>query len=90
MALVTSRFNANSFFLRSSELESSTSNCAMASLNAVSIFSFDPRFNFKDMVGSDTISSTREMYDSSSWRASNFFVKASSLVLNLAASKTRE
>jgi hypothetical protein len=37
-------------------------------------------------VGSETISSTREMYDSSCCLDSNFLLKASSLVLNLAAS----
>jgi len=39
-----------------------------------------------DIVGSETMSSTREMYDSSCCLDSNFLEKASSLVLNLAAS----
>ena len=87
MAFVTSRFSASSFFFRSSDAESSISNWAIASLSAVSILSFVPRFSFKDIVGSDTISSTREMYDSSCCLASNFLLKASSLFLNFAASK---
>ena len=58
----------------------------MASERAVSIFSFVPRLSLSDIVGSEVISSTREMYDSSCWRASNFLEKASSEFLNFAAS----
>ena len=86
MAFVTSLFRASSFFFRSSELLSSISSCAMASLRADSIFSFVPRLSLRDIVGSEVISSTREMYDSSCCRASNFLLKASSEFLNLAAS----
>ena len=88
MALVTSLLRASSFFFRSSELESSISNWAMASLRAVSIFSFVLPLSLRDNAGSVVISSTREIYDSSCCRASNFLLKASSLFLNLAASKT--
>ena len=42
-------------------VESSTSSWAMASLRADSIFSFWPRLSLRDSVGSETISSTREM-----------------------------
>ena len=87
IALVTSLFRASSFFFRSSEFESSISSCAMASLSAVSIFSFVLPLSLRDIVGSEVISSTREMYDSSCCRASNFLLKASSLFLNLAASE---
>ncbi len=58
----------------------------MASLRAVSIFSLVPRFSLRDIVGSEVISSTREMYDSSCCLASNFLLNASSVLLNLAAS----
>ena len=61
MARVTSLLRASSFFLRSSGVDSSISNWPMASLSADSIFSLLPRLSFKDMDGSETISSTREM-----------------------------
>ena len=86
MALVTSLFSASSFFLSSSDAESSISSWPMASLRADSIFSFVPRFNLRDIVGSETISSTREMYDSSCCLASNRLLNASSLFLNFWAS----
>ena len=40
LTFVTILFRANSFFFRSSLLDSSTSSCAIASLSALSIFSF--------------------------------------------------
>lgn len=61
MALVTMRLRASSFFLKSSAPESSISSCAMASLNALSIFSFWPRFMRMLVPGSLMISSTRLM-----------------------------
>merc|ERR1711939_649471 len=88
IALVMALFKANSFFLRSSGLESSTSSCCIASESASSILDLLPRFIFIDKPGSEINSSTRPMYDSSCCLASNFLVKASSLVLNLAASST--
>jgi hypothetical protein len=60
-ALVTTRLRASSFFFRSSAGASSISSWAMASLRADSIFSFWPRFNLMEVMGSETISSTREM-----------------------------
>lgn len=60
----------------------------MASLRADSILSLVPRLSLSDIVGSDTISSTLEMYDSNCCLASNFLLKASSLFLNFSASKT--
>ena len=61
MALVTRRFRASSCFRRSSAELSPSSRAAMASLMVDSIFSFWPRFSFRDRVGSETISSTRPM-----------------------------
>ena len=86
MALVTSLLSASSFFLRSSDDESSISSWPMASLSACSIFSFWPRLSLSESVGSETISSTREMYDSSCCLASKRLLKASSLDLNFSAS----
>jgi hypothetical protein len=89
MALVTSLLRASSFFLRSSADESSSSSWPMASLSDCSIFSFWPRLSLSERVGSEMISSTREMYDSSCCLASNRLLKASSLVLNFSASVSR-
>jgi hypothetical protein len=86
MALVTSLLRASSFFLRSSADESSISSWPMASLSDCSILSFWPRLSLSDSVGSEMISSTREMYDSSCCLASKRLLKASSLVLNFSAS----
>lgn len=61
----------------------------MASLRADSILSLVPRLSLRDIVGSETISSTLEMYDSSCCLASNFLLKASSLFLNFSASKNK-
>lgn len=61
MALVTRRFRASSFFFKSSEVDSSSSSWLMASDRVCSIFSFWPRFNFRDSVGSEIMSSTRAM-----------------------------
>jgi hypothetical protein len=60
-ALVTTRLSASSFFFRSSAEASSISSWAMASERADSIFSFWPRLRRMAVVGSETISSTREM-----------------------------
>lgn len=61
MALVIALFRPNSFFLRSSGLESSTSSCCMASDRASSILALLPRFIFTDRPGSLMSSSTRPM-----------------------------
>lgn len=61
MALVIALFRPNSFFLRSSGLESSTSSCCMASDRASSILALLPRFIFTDRPGSLISSSTRPM-----------------------------
>jgi hypothetical protein len=85
-ALVTTRLSASSFFFSSSAFVSSISSWPIASLSAVSIFSLCPRLSLREVVGSEIISSTREMYDSSCCLVSKRLLNSSSLVLYLAAS----